>query len=82
VMGQEGFPSSGVWRIRDVSVAAEQWRFGGAPEGATNHTRVLDLVWPTSGEQEAWLSAFTISDAPQTELTAEDFARIEMFGVE
>ena len=82
VMGQEGFPSSGVWRVRDVSVAAEQWRFGGAPEGATNHTRVLDMVWPAVGEQEAWLAAFTISDKSQTELTAEDFATIEMFGVE
>ena len=81
-MGQEGFPSSGVWRVRDVSVAAEQWRFGGAPAGATNHTRVLDLVWPTAGAQEEWLSAFTISDKPQTQLTAEDFGRIEMFGVE
>ncbi|MBK7219669.1 MAG: glycoside hydrolase [Candidatus Promineofilum sp.] len=78
VMSQEGFPSGGVLRVRDVGVAAEQWRIGGAPAGATNHTRVLDLVWPEAGQQEAWLSDFAPSTAAQAELTADDFARVEM----
>jgi carbohydrate-binding DOMON domain-containing protein len=39
VMSQEGYPSSGVWRIRDVEPSPQQWRLGGAPAGATNHTR-------------------------------------------
>ncbi len=77
VMGQEGFPSGGVLRVRDVAPAAEQWRFGGAPGGATNHTRVIDLVWPEAGQQEAWLSAFTPSTAPQGDLAAGDFATVE-----
>ena len=78
VMSQEGFPSSGVLRVRDVGVAAEQWRIGGAPAGSTNHTRVLDLVWPEAGQQEAWLSDFAPSTAAQGSLTADDFARVEM----
>jgi len=78
VMSQEGFPSSGVLRVRDVSVAAEQWRIGGAPAGSTNHTRVLDFVWPEAGQQEAWLSDFAPATVGQGELTADDFARVEM----
>jgi alpha-amylase/alpha-mannosidase (GH57 family) len=77
VMSQEGFPSPGVLRIRDVAPSAEQWRIGGAPGGKTNHTRVLDLVWAEAGPQEAWLSAFTPSTASQGSLTAADFATVE-----
>ena len=33
VMSQEGYPSGGVWRIRDANVEAAQWRLGGAPGG-------------------------------------------------
>jgi len=69
-------------RVRDVLPEAEQWRIGGSPRGTTNHTRVMDLVWPVEGEQEAWLGDFTASDAPQAELAAGLFARVPMFGVE
>jgi alpha-amylase/alpha-mannosidase (GH57 family) len=82
VLGQEGFPSGGVMRVRDVMVVSEQWRFGGAPAGAANHTRVIDLVWPVEGEQESWLSAYTISNAPQTQLSSVDFAKVPMMEVE
>jgi hypothetical protein len=78
VLSQEGFPSGGVMRVRDVMPIAEQWRIGGAPEGSTNHTRVMDLVWPMAGEQEAWLSEFTTSDATQSALTVEDFATVPL----
>jgi alpha-amylase/alpha-mannosidase (GH57 family) len=77
VMSQEGFPSTGVLRIRDVAPSAEQWRIGGAPGGTTNHTRVLDLVWPEEGQQEAWMSDYAQSTADQTDLTAADFATVE-----
>lgn len=77
VMSQEGFPSGGVLRIRDVSPKAEQWRIGGAPAGSTNHTRVIDLVWPEAGQQEAWLSALTPSTTPQGSLTADEFATVD-----
>lgn len=82
VLSQEGFPSGGVWRVRDVLPVAEQWRIGGGPEDGTNHTRIMDLVWPTEGEQEAWLSDYTPTDTPQTDLTAADFARVPMLEVE
>ena len=81
VLSQEGYPSGGVMRVRDVNPAAEQWRIGGAPAGATNHTRVIDLVWAESGQQETWLSTFTPSTAAQTELTVVDFARIGLITV-
>ena len=82
VMGQEGFPSGGVMRVRDVTPQEEQWRFGGAPADATNHTRVIDLVWPEIGEQEFWLNDFEPTDEPQTKLLPDNFAKIPMFGTE
>lgn len=82
VLSQEGFPSGGVWRVRDVLPKSEGWRIGGAPAGTTNHTRIMDLVWAEAGQQEAWLSAFPPSTANQADLTAVDFARVEMFGTE
>lgn len=82
VLSQEGFPSGGVMRVRDVLAAAEQWRVGGAPAGASNHTRVIDLVWAEAGVQEEWLSEFTPVITAQPDLTAADFAQILMFTVE
>ncbi len=76
VLSQEGYPSGGVMRVRDVNPVAEQWRIGGAPAGATNHTRVIDLVWAEAGQQETWLGTFSPSTAAQPELTEVDFARI------
>jgi carbohydrate-binding DOMON domain-containing protein len=78
VLSQEGFPSSGVLRVRDVLPMAEQWRIGGAPEGSTNHTRVMDFVWSMEGEQEAWLSDFTPTETSQPALTLEDFATVPL----
>ncbi len=57
VLGQEGFPSAGVWRVRDVQPAAEQWRFGGG-SGSNLDTRIIDLLWPAQGEQEGYLRNF------------------------
>jgi alpha-amylase/alpha-mannosidase (GH57 family) len=82
VLGQEGFPAGGVMRVRDIQPRAEQWRFGGAPAGSTNHTRVIDLVWPEEGQQEAWLSAFTVTNAAQAELAAGNFASVPMLSPE
>ncbi len=81
-MSQEGFPSSGVMRVRDVVPAAEQWRIGGAPPGTTNHTRVLDFVWPEEGLQESRLAEFAPVDTRQTDLAAAAYARVPLFGAE
>jgi carbohydrate-binding DOMON domain-containing protein len=77
VLSQDGYPSGGVMRVRDVNQTAEEYRLGGG--GAdTNHTRVIDLVRPEPGVQESWLGSYTPSQAEQGELTQADFARIEM----
>ena len=57
VLSQEGFPSAGVWRVRDVKQESEQWRIGGGT-GSNLDTRILDLLWPASGEgsQQEFLS--------------------------
>jgi alpha-amylase/alpha-mannosidase (GH57 family) len=82
VMSQEGFPSSGVMRIRDVMPIAEQWRIGGAMPESMNHTRILDLIWSNPGDQEGWLGNFTPIDMLQSDLDVGDFAKVPMFGVE
>ncbi|HFD40202.1 MAG TPA: glycoside hydrolase, partial [Anaerolineae bacterium] len=55
VLSQEGYPASGVWRVRDVEPSPQQWRLGGAPPD-TNHTRILDVAYPadwTPTQEEA-----------------------------
>ena len=37
VLGQEGYPATGVWRVRDVEATAKQWRFGGRTRGYQPH---------------------------------------------
>ncbi|MDJ0960256.1 MAG: glucodextranase DOMON-like domain-containing protein [Acidimicrobiia bacterium] len=54
VMSQEGFPSGGVRRVRDVQPDGEQYRIGGGT-GAANDTRIIDILFPVSGEQEVSL---------------------------
>ena len=79
VLGQEGFPSAGVWRVRDVEVTAKQWRFGGAPADA-NHTRIIDLLWPEgiSPTQEDLLNTYLpTTKLPETP-APDDFAQIPM----
>ena len=55
VMSQEGFPSAGVRRVRDVSPSAEQFRVGGG-DSAAGDTRIIDALWETEGEAEPLLS--------------------------
>ncbi len=80
VLGQEGYPSTGVWRVRDVEATAAQWRFGGAPDD-TNHTRIMDLAWPadTSPSQAEMLSTYTPSQEENMDLLGpDDFAQVLM----
>jgi carbohydrate-binding DOMON domain-containing protein len=78
VMSQEGFPATGVWRVRDVETAAQQWRLGGAPSD-TNHTRIIDVAYPEgfTPAQEAALSDYPASqEADMEALGPDDFARL------
>jgi alpha-amylase/alpha-mannosidase (GH57 family) len=82
VMSQEGYPSSGVWRIRDVEATAKQWRLGGGPDD-TNHTRIIDIAWPAGAAptQEEMLSSYKPSQEPNMDsLGPDDFAQLEMSG--
>lgn len=78
VLGQEGYPASGVWRVRDVEASAQQWRFGGAPADA-NHTRIMDLIWPQGATptQEEMLSTYKAASSVDG-LGPDDFAQIGM----
>ncbi len=79
LLSQDGFPSSGVRRVRDVQPQAEQWRIGGGPSD-TNHTRIMDLAWPAgvSPDQAAILSDYPPSQESAGGLSADDFAQIPL----
>ena len=82
LLSQEGFPSPGVRRVRDVNPAAEQWRAGGAPRDV-NHTRIFDVAWPTEGEQETWLSDYEpVTSGPIDNPGSDDFATLPMLQAE
>ena len=77
-MSQEGFPSAGVRRIRDVETSSQQWRLGGAPLDL-NHTRIIDVAWAVEGEQEAFLAGYeSIASGAFDDLTADDFPIIPL----
>ncbi|MCX7682096.1 MAG: hypothetical protein N2508_09070, partial [Anaerolineae bacterium] len=78
VAGQEGYPATGVWRIRDVNPKAEQWRFGGAPSD-TNHTRIIDVALPPGADQFQLLSNYKPSQEKNMDaLGPDDFAQLPM----
>lgn len=80
LMSQEGFPSSGVRRVRDILPEAEQWRGGGAPDDA-NHTRIYDLLHPESGVQEELLGGYESADSLDG-LTPDDFPQVPIIQAE
>ena len=80
VLSQEGFPSAGVWRVRDVMQEAEQWRVGGGT-GSNLDTRILDLLWPA--DQEGSQQGFLANPQPGAqveleELSADEYPQIPM----
>lgn len=79
VLGQEGYPSEGVWRVRNVSLFAAQYIFGGA-SGDSNHTRIIDLILPEgqTPTQEEWLSDYESINGSVDDMTPDDFAQIPM----
>ncbi len=75
VLSQDGFPSAGVRRVRDVERVAEQWRIGGGPDD-TNHTRIMDLAF--AGDQTDILGSYAPSQAPVGDLGPDDFAQVPL----
>ena len=76
VMSQEGFPSTGVRRVRDVESTGQQWRLGGGPNDA-NHTRIIDLIWPEPGQQESLLSDYPPAGSLEG-LTPDEFPQLTL----
>ncbi len=79
LLSQDGFPSAGVRRVRDVQPQAEQWRIGGGPQD-TNHTRIMDLAWPADAvpTQADILGDYPPSQEDVGNLTPDDFAQIPL----
>jgi carbohydrate-binding DOMON domain-containing protein len=81
MLGQEGFPAAGVWRVRDVEPNAAQWRFGGGAKD-TNHTRIIDVAWDGTPGQEELLSKYKPSQETALErVPPDDFAQLKMVRV-
>ncbi len=80
VLSQEGFPSPGVRRVRDIDLTASQWRGGGAPNDI-NHTRIFDMIGPLGAESS--LAGYTgVSGGTIDDLTPDDFGQIFMVGAQ
>jgi alpha-amylase/alpha-mannosidase (GH57 family) len=80
LLSQDGFPSPGVRRVRDVLPLAEQWRIGGGPDDA-NHTRIMDLAWPggESSDQAVILGTYPASQETNGDaLGPGDFAQVPL----
>jgi alpha-amylase/alpha-mannosidase (GH57 family) len=79
VLSQEGYPSSGVWRVRDVQLAAEQWRIGGGT-GSPADTRIMDLLWPEGGKttQEGYLTNPNPTAVDIDSLNPDQFPQVPM----
>lgn len=79
ILGQEGYPAAGVWRVRDVETQNAQWRFGGAPAD-TNHTRVIDMIWPADSDlsQLNMFANYPASNLSADQLTADDYGIINL----
>jgi alpha-amylase/alpha-mannosidase (GH57 family) len=78
VLSQEGYPASGVWRVRDVEPSPQQWRLGGAPAD-TNHTRIIDVAYPADflPTQEEALRAYPASqESDMDALGPDDFGQL------
>ena len=83
LLGQEGYPADGVWRVRDISQKAEAYRFGGSPAD-NNHTRIVDLLIPEGAEvsQQDALGNYPSSASPVDGKGPDDFAIVPMILVE
>jgi alpha-amylase/alpha-mannosidase (GH57 family) len=79
VLGQDGYPTEGVWRVRNVEAESAQWAFGGSTGGA-NYPRIIDLILPIDSDwdQATLLSGYERVFGNVDDLTADDFAQIPM----
>jgi hypothetical protein len=84
LLSQEGYPSAGVRRVRDVGSVNSQWVAGGAPNDI-NHTRIFDMAVPpgAGATQEELLSAYAPAGSGSIDaLEADDFPQAWVIEVE
>jgi carbohydrate-binding DOMON domain-containing protein len=62
LMGQEGYPPPGNWRIRPVEQTAKLWRFGGGPDDFLTHPFIIDMIVPKGYSQEKVLSRYVTQE--------------------
>lgn len=60
LMGQEGYPSEGNWRVRDVTEFGAQWRFGGG-SNQPGEPDVIDMLVPPGKSQAKILGAYDLA---------------------
>ena len=79
VLGQEGYPAEGVWRVRDIAKTSSQYLFGGGPSDV-NHTRIIDLILAEDAQQDQAeiLSNYSSSQDGVDSLGPDDFAQVPM----
>jgi alpha-amylase/alpha-mannosidase (GH57 family) len=79
VLSQEGYPSAGVWRVRNVQPEAEQWRIGGG-SGSPADTRIMDILWPEGNEptQQEYLQNPNPVDVDMESLIPDQFPQVPM----
>lgn len=74
-VSQEGFPSAGIRRNRDVEATPDQWRIGGG-DGSINRTRILDAIVAEPDLQEAMLPDYDpVTTGSVDDLSENEFAQ-------
>ena len=74
-VSQEGSPSAGIRRNRDVEATPDQWRIGGG-DGSINRTRILDAIVAEPGLQEAMLPDYDpVTTGSVDDLSENEFAQ-------
>jgi carbohydrate-binding DOMON domain-containing protein len=83
LLSQEGFPSTGVRRVRDVLPTAARWRIGGGPAHA-NHTRIMDLAWPAGAsptQEEMLRDYYPALQSDRDLIPVDDYAAVPLIRV-
>ncbi|MEW5867114.1 MAG: glucodextranase DOMON-like domain-containing protein [Bacillota bacterium] len=67
VLSQEGYPSPGNLRVREVLSVAQEWRLGGGHDSEVD-PNVIDMLAPEETTQEAILGSFNVNTGKLAEV--------------
>jgi hypothetical protein len=74
-MGEEGFPATGVWRVRDANASASD---------DTNHTLIIDVALPADFGPDQYEALSSYPPSQETDMDSlgpDDFAQLPMGGI-